>query len=325
MLPDIWTFLKKSVFHVKFTTRKKKKWLAKQSRSVRVLTGIWLFETPVAHQAPLVHGILQARILDWVAISSSRGSFQSRDQIRVWSLHCRYVSCIAGGFFTSGIRRKPQSRSVDRQFSVHVMPESILRCSDPGPFHQLCINIWLVLWGRVLLPAGLLIHLVGLAFFKVVERSSQEETMALLPGRWLCPERWAPGNQTLSFLILSSMPYPPSHQAWENQGTQTDRRTNPWPCPVHPQFLSSGKLPVTETRKEGDGKYSCLGLICENWAQRTCLLRHPPWRAVGKQLGAVLATAPAIQRHKVDCTIKARKSGSKNITWTKPLRTFCIH
>ena len=40
-----------------------------------------------------VHGILQARILEWVAISSSRGSSQPRDQTQ--------VSCIAGGFFTS--------------------------------------------------------------------------------------------------------------------------------------------------------------------------------------------------------------------------------
>ena len=38
-----------------------------------------------------VHGIFQARILEWVAISSSRGSFQPRDGTR--------VSCIAGGFF----------------------------------------------------------------------------------------------------------------------------------------------------------------------------------------------------------------------------------
>ena len=29
------------------------------------------------------HGILQARILEWVTISSSRGSFQPRDQTRV--------------------------------------------------------------------------------------------------------------------------------------------------------------------------------------------------------------------------------------------------
>ena len=39
-----------------------------------------------------VHGILQARILEWVAISFSRGS--SRPTDRTW------VSCIAGGFFT---------------------------------------------------------------------------------------------------------------------------------------------------------------------------------------------------------------------------------
>ena len=34
----------------------------------------------VAHQAPLSMGILQARILEWVAISSSRGSSQPRIQ-----------------------------------------------------------------------------------------------------------------------------------------------------------------------------------------------------------------------------------------------------
>ena len=38
---------------------------------------------------PSVHGILQARILEWVAIPSSKGSSQPRDRTRV----C-YVSCI---------------------------------------------------------------------------------------------------------------------------------------------------------------------------------------------------------------------------------------
>ena len=33
-----------------------------------------------ARQAPLVHGIFQARILEWVAISYSKGSSQPRDQ-----------------------------------------------------------------------------------------------------------------------------------------------------------------------------------------------------------------------------------------------------
>ena len=31
-----------------------------------------------------VHGIFQARILEWVAISFSRGSFQPRDQTPAW-------------------------------------------------------------------------------------------------------------------------------------------------------------------------------------------------------------------------------------------------
>ena len=30
-----------------------------------------------------LHGIIQARILEWVAISSSRGSFQSKDQTQI--------------------------------------------------------------------------------------------------------------------------------------------------------------------------------------------------------------------------------------------------
>ena len=47
-----------------------------------------------------VHGILQARILEWVAIPFSRGSFQPRDRTR--------VSCIVFEFFTSwAIREAP--------------------------------------------------------------------------------------------------------------------------------------------------------------------------------------------------------------------------
>ena len=42
-----------------------------------------------------VHGIFQARILEWVTISFYRGSSWPRDWIHVF-----YVSCIAGGFFT---------------------------------------------------------------------------------------------------------------------------------------------------------------------------------------------------------------------------------
>ena len=52
---------------------------------------------PMDYSSPgsSVHGISQARILEWVAISSSRGSSQPRVQILI-----SWVSCIAGGFFT---------------------------------------------------------------------------------------------------------------------------------------------------------------------------------------------------------------------------------
>ena len=45
-------------------------------------------------------GILQARILEWVAISSSRRSSQPRDQT--------HISCIAGRFFITEPPEKPQ-------------------------------------------------------------------------------------------------------------------------------------------------------------------------------------------------------------------------
>ena len=48
------------------------------------------------------HGIFQGRILEWAAISSSRGSSRPRDQI-----HVSCVSCVAGGFFTTEPPGKP--------------------------------------------------------------------------------------------------------------------------------------------------------------------------------------------------------------------------
>ena len=52
----------------------------------------WLFSLPGFS----VHGILQARILEWVAVSSSRGFSWLRDWTGV-----SYVIWIAGGFFTA--------------------------------------------------------------------------------------------------------------------------------------------------------------------------------------------------------------------------------
>ena len=79
---------------------------------------VWFFVTPwiiVCPGSP-VHGILQGRILEWVAISSSRGIFptQGLNPHLLCILHWRvgllpsaspgkpgtWVSCIAGRFFT---------------------------------------------------------------------------------------------------------------------------------------------------------------------------------------------------------------------------------
>ena len=58
------------------------------------------FFNPMACSPPgsSVHGIFQARILEWVAISFSRESSQPRDQT--------WVFCIVGGFFTHWATRK---------------------------------------------------------------------------------------------------------------------------------------------------------------------------------------------------------------------------
>ena len=52
---------------------------------VKSLQSCQLFSSPVSS----VHDILQARMLEWVAASSSRASSQSRDRT-----HVSYVSCI---------------------------------------------------------------------------------------------------------------------------------------------------------------------------------------------------------------------------------------
>ena len=59
-------------------------------KKVKSLSRVQLFATPwtVTYQAPpsmgfSLHGILQARILEWVAISFSRGSTRPRDQTGV--------------------------------------------------------------------------------------------------------------------------------------------------------------------------------------------------------------------------------------------------
>ena len=58
------------------------------------LSHVQLFATPqtIAHKTPLPMGILQVKILEWIAMPSFKGSAQPRERTQ--------VSGIAGRFFT---------------------------------------------------------------------------------------------------------------------------------------------------------------------------------------------------------------------------------
>ena len=81
-----------------------------------------------------VHGILQARILEWVSIPFSRGSSWPRD----WS----WVSHIAGRFFTIWVPREAQiSRGVCRYsalLSWELSTESLFNCLRASSRSGLC-------------------------------------------------------------------------------------------------------------------------------------------------------------------------------------------
>ena len=66
-----------------------------------------------------VHGIFQAGILEWVAISSSSGSSHPRDRTH-------NIPCIAGRFFTAKPMEKPQNTLILKQtwgfMSILIVP-----------------------------------------------------------------------------------------------------------------------------------------------------------------------------------------------------------
>ena len=84
---------------------------------VKVAQSCLILCGPIDHA---VHGILQARIMEWVAFPFSRGSSQPRDRTQ--------VCCIAGGFFTNCVIREAHI------FFIHSSVDEHLAC-----FHILAI------------------------------------------------------------------------------------------------------------------------------------------------------------------------------------------
>ena len=97
----------------------------------------------------IAHGILQARILDWVAFCFSRGSSQPRD----WN----QVSLIAGGFFTSWATGETQ-KSMVRDSKLRVQRQTHTFVADfqqgcqyhsmgkKSLFNKQCWDNWLFIW-----------------------------------------------------------------------------------------------------------------------------------------------------------------------------------
>ena len=92
------------------------------SAVVQWLSHVWLFCDPMDCSTPgsSVYGISQARILEWVAISFSRGSSWSGDRT-----HMSFISYIAGSFFTTShlftteSPRKPLMSMLLKPYYVH--------------------------------------------------------------------------------------------------------------------------------------------------------------------------------------------------------------
>ena len=76
-----------------------------------------------------VHGILQARILEWVAISFSRGSPQPRDQTQVFR--------IAGRFFTTSATWELDLQQMVRYTEITVIHGGIFKYQ--GHYKYSCI------------------------------------------------------------------------------------------------------------------------------------------------------------------------------------------
>ena len=102
-----------------------------------------------------VHGILQARILEWVAISFSKGSFQPRDQTQ--------VSYIAGRFVTVWATINSKAELEFRDVELR----------DPRFFqNQVFLRVFQIFWKLFIIK--ILIN------FALIWKNSQKKTILML-------------------------------------------------------------------------------------------------------------------------------------------------
>ena len=136
-----------------------------------------------------VHGILWARILEWIAMPSSRGSSWLRDWTPVFC-----VSCIAGRFSMTEPLRKPR---------LELHPILVIRDSIPLYVVHPVTNWWaLIVSLDILTSTPEAMHVsagpLGLTFWKVGEffkfwGNSLYSNSGLAD--WSLPEAWLPRKQ----------------------------------------------------------------------------------------------------------------------------------
>ena len=151
-----------------------------------------MYEVKVAHLCltvcnPMdytVHGILQARILEWVAFPFSRKSYQPRDRTQ--------ISHIAGGFFTSWTTRKAQYMYLFNALNGYLRNKNLNL-----PWHFLVFH-WtkrLIKWERLglLWDSGwLMLFLNVLLFFNwsIVDLQCYVNFCCVLFLLWFFPGLW---------------------------------------------------------------------------------------------------------------------------------------
>ena len=117
---------------------------------MKSLSRVRLFATPwtVAYQAPqaTVHGLFQARILEWVAISFSRGSSRPRDQT--------WVSCIAGRHFTIRATGKPSNcQCCHKQGGIEFPIPEAFKLRLQNHLQRILLSDYYTPWSRAQLAA----------------------------------------------------------------------------------------------------------------------------------------------------------------------------
>ena len=113
---------------------------------------------------PSVHGILQARILEWVGISSSRGSSRPRDGTHIFGVSCIGAIQEANIMFrkiTWGNLLIPKVNSLFSFITNSVMWPWASHLSSAGPqwdlvniCRELCDSIWKTVAFRWILPCS---------------------------------------------------------------------------------------------------------------------------------------------------------------------------